>query len=1018
MGGACSGEVQEQRGGRGGRSGAAPAPAADAPTPREKTKEESPASAAPVAAPAAAAAAGAATVTAVVAAPGSTVVAVKRASGPIGVGKGKDAAESLGAVVMGAASPGNAMGLVQASGELSGYMSAFSAGSGAIITAAGQVSGIALAVIGVLAGLYHLLEASTSKQRWIAEFREELRILAMDLAGSRDAFGDNPWIDRVAAAINGMKATVERVAARGKVATFMLSSSDRSDLAECKVTIGKLRQDALTSMMNSIKGGQTQGFADVQKSMADMQAMLADQLKRTEVDKQELERDAFRKKLAPKEDSVTSVQSYLTKYIPDSRTQQIGVIKSWADRVANSGKSEFTDDNICWIQGEEHAGKSYFLSATIASLQSQVGALFVGPSSDRTSKSSFRNLIRGLSSQLALNLPDFFVALNRPERAHSLESSFDGSDAEMFQNLIITPLSECQSLPPQYHRQLLLIAIDGFERFDDLHPIRAGFGFSLFMDRAIMRTLPPWIGFVITSRQMRIVEAPYNRMTIQLEDDLDETNQRMCSLYVEREIGPMLRGNEGMDHSIVVQQATNLLTQLSCSHLWYAAHLLKGQLANKPFVTLADIQTLKPYSLWEERIRQMEHRQVEINKVAECLHMAVETPFANVRHEHSKLVPNSRMELVQQVQRWSVEQQISQQEEFTDENVFWIKGAAGAGKRMLSCALVSDLSSLPCLHYRKSGDDHPDGVSLWQSIAVQIAYMCPLYYSKLEAAKEKITQILAQSPNGSQREKSLFALLFQESLSACAHSPPPVGFSNRRLVIIIDGFHQFDHGRTNETAALLCSRSSMKHLPKWIGFVITSRHMETLKEQYIPRVDLSDIKDEQNKECCRKVIKKKIEELIKRNTMAMAAGTTTETNIAVSSPTVDSSPFTPNSDATSSMTPTSPDVASSSTSAASSSSLSDVSLSACADSLAERSHFYLWYALKELQELEMEVNGKGSNNKNGKSSSDHSVDPITLAMIDAIPAYSIADGGKKKIHGIAGDVKSGIGAVMGKFSFR
>ena len=144
------------------------------------------------------------------------------------------------------------------------------------------------------------------------------------------------------------------------------------------------------------------------------------------------------------------------------------------------------------LEGGPGLGKTAFASQLAHASKSSVLAIFLCQSSRSESRSPLR-LIQTLAYQLATRLPDYRARLLKVPAITNPELMKDKSEADLWANLISEPLSGVGK--GLIDRQRMVIVIDGLDEASE-----NGYNAIVKLLAENIRSLPSWIGFVLTGR--------------------------------------------------------------------------------------------------------------------------------------------------------------------------------------------------------------------------------------------------------------------------------------------------------------------------------------------------------------------------------------------------------------------------------------------------------------------------------------------------------------------------------------
>ena len=222
----------------------------------------------------------------------------------------------------------------------------------------------------------------------------------------------------------------------------------------------------------------------------------------------------------------------------DDWTKFDGLIKEeligrdWLLNRIDEWENDAEGSNILMLYGKPGVGKSMF-SAHLQMRDSSVVAAF--PCDCRHSEySKTESIIKNISYRLALRLPDY--------RRYVLEllsdSSFDLGSDQLFDRLILNPLSRCNI---DGERSVMVIVVDALDEMDNDE-------LAKFISESAY-SLRKYIRFIITSRKIPSITERFNRFPqIDLDNEEEESHTRAdLAEYFESRLGTVLMDYEGKE---------------------------------------------------------------------------------------------------------------------------------------------------------------------------------------------------------------------------------------------------------------------------------------------------------------------------------------------------------------------------------------------------------------------------------------------------------------------------------------
>ncbi|MCR5835616.1 MAG: toll/interleukin-1 receptor domain-containing protein [Lachnospiraceae bacterium] len=219
----------------------------------------------------------------------------------------------------------------------------------------------------------------------------------------------------------------------------------------------------------------------------------------------------------------------------DDWTKFDGLIKEeligreWLFNKIEEWENAPSGGNILMLYGKPGAGKSMF-SAHLQMRDSSVVAAF--PCDCRRSEySKTESIILNISYRLALRLPDY--------RRFVLEllsdSSFDRGSDQLFDRLILNPLSRCNI---DGDRAVVVMVVDALDEMDNDE-------LAKFINESA-DSLREYVRFIITSRKIPSITERFNRFAqIDLDDEEEEKQTRSdLAEYFESRLGTALMDYE------------------------------------------------------------------------------------------------------------------------------------------------------------------------------------------------------------------------------------------------------------------------------------------------------------------------------------------------------------------------------------------------------------------------------------------------------------------------------------------
>ncbi|KAK6964725.1 hypothetical protein R3P38DRAFT_3157048, partial [Favolaschia claudopus] len=177
---------------------------------------------------------------------------------------------------------------------------------------------------------------------------------------------------------------------------------------------------------------------------------------------------------------------------------------------------------------------------------------------------------------------------------------------------------------------------------------------------------------------------------------------------------------------------------------------------------------------------------------------------------HPPCHPNTRMEILERLTRWSQDDNGSQ--------ILWMHGPAGTGKSAIVQSFCEQLQARNCLagsfFFRRGHPSRGNAAKLWPTIAYQLALLLPGFKTALG---------LRLTTDPSLLDKSIPAQLQRLVIDSYAEAP-----SNRSLVMVLDGLDECE-GETRQQDILRSIGGSLNSQPL-LRVLIVSRPEAHIKE--------------------------------------------------------------------------------------------------------------------------------------------------------------------------------------------
>jgi len=407
--------------------------------------------------------------------------------------------------------------------------------------ALGDASGIAQGVIRVIAGIYVMLEAAATKEKWLGEFREELTAVAKDLASSQAAFQQNWFIDKLAIEVRKIEGIVKSISERGRIMSVLCSYSDRAQLQELKDVMSKLKAEAITGMLNSIQSSVTAGN----------EALMA------ELKKMQERQNELLLGYVDEEKPQALVLDLYSKYATGSYQSIVDKAQAWASAEPTPWNEL---QNVFYVTGDILTGRSTLAATLAAELNPPPAAVHIdeNPSVER--------MLKSLALQLAMISPEYARELKKFYATPKEVGDIQKVPNELFRVLFTKPLARDSSkqwpTSPEGYRRVVLI-------IDNVHT------FSPALDEILQNSelldLPPWLGFICIGEKNSALVKTYAPRADLSDDQTDEAKAR-CSAVVLKHVTDVCRNasaTKDLDEGSI-KEISAAIVKKSDAHLWFA----------------------------------------------------------------------------------------------------------------------------------------------------------------------------------------------------------------------------------------------------------------------------------------------------------------------------------------------------------------------------------------------------------------------------------------------------------------
>jgi hypothetical protein len=362
----------------------------------------------------------------------------------------------------------------------------------------------AAAVGAVLNQCYLIFNAAVSKTIWMAEFAVYLRSIELDLSGAQAAFQRQDYLHRLAEKLEGTRSLVSTIASRSRYVSILCAPGDEEALSREKDAIELIKQSALTSMMNEVKGDTAATRLGIEALRREQAEAFASQEKRERERLERAETERVVARLRPV-DFTSELDRELARYMPGTRLSLLQAAGAWfrSDPNQRHQSSLPAMSRMFWLKGAAGTGKTC-LSAKLCELHAhQILAIHFCRHDIKERRDAAR-MVQSLSFQLAQRIPQY---RERLIKVLSTVFGTDGAEApsakELWNSLIAQPLKDIDlplfpqastsdvSAPPRRYA-ILIDALDeaGSESGNELLDSLA----------TSLDALPTWLGVVLTSR--------------------------------------------------------------------------------------------------------------------------------------------------------------------------------------------------------------------------------------------------------------------------------------------------------------------------------------------------------------------------------------------------------------------------------------------------------------------------------------------------------------------------------------